>query len=88
MIGQILGYYRILQKVGSGGMGDVYRARDSRLERDVAIKILRSASVSDPDRLRRFEQEARAAASLNHPTSLPFTTSERMRDLPTLSPSC
>ena len=67
MIGQVLGHYRILQKIGSGGMGDVYRARDSRLDRDVAIKILRTASASDPDRLRRFEQEARAAAALNHP---------------------
>ncbi len=67
MIEQVLGHYRILQKIGSGGMGDVYRARDSRLDRDVAIKILRPASASDPDRLRRFEQEARAAAALTHP---------------------
>jgi serine/threonine protein kinase/Tol biopolymer transport system component len=67
MIDQVLGHYRILQKIGSGGMGDVYRARDGRLERDVAVKILRPASASDPDRLRRFEQEARAAAALNHP---------------------
>lgn len=67
MIDQVLGHYRILQKIGYGGMGDVYRARDGRLDRDVAIKILRPASVSDPDRLRRFEQEARAAAALNHP---------------------
>jgi serine/threonine protein kinase/Tol biopolymer transport system component len=67
MIDQVLGHYRILQKIGHGGMGDVYRARDSRLDRDVAIKILKSSSASDPDRLRRFEQEARAAAALNHP---------------------
>src|SRR5882724_10178540 len=67
MIDQVLGHYRILQEIGSGGMGDVYRANDSRLDRDVAIKILRPASVGDPDRLRRFEQEARAAAALNHP---------------------
>ncbi|HEY6182070.1 MAG TPA: protein kinase [Terriglobales bacterium] len=67
MIDQVLGHYRILQKIGFGGMGDVYRAHDDRLDRDVAIKILRPASVSDPDRLRRFEQEARAAAALNHP---------------------
>ena len=67
MIDQVLGHYRILQKIGSGGMGDVYRAHDGRLDRDVAIKILRSASIGDPDRLRRFEQEARAAAALNHP---------------------
>ena len=67
MIDQVLGHYRIIQKIGSGGMGDVYRARDGRLDRDVAIKILRPASIADPDRLRRFEQEARAAAAQNHP---------------------
>ena len=67
MIDQVLGHYRILQKIGHGGMGDVHRARDGRLDRDVAIKILKPASASDADRLRRFEQEARAAAALNHP---------------------
>ncbi|HSS96213.1 MAG TPA: protein kinase [Terriglobales bacterium] len=67
MIDQVLGHYRILQKIGFGGMGDVYRAHDDRLDRDVAIKILRPGTVGDPDRLRRFEQEARAAAALNHP---------------------
>src|ERR1043166_715696 len=67
MIDQVLGHYKILQKIGFGGMGDVYRAHDDRLDRDVAIKILKPGSVGDPDRLRRFEQEARAAAALNHP---------------------
>ena len=67
MIGEVLGHYRILEKIGSGGMGDVYRAHDDQLDRDVAVKILKTSSVSDPDRLRRFEQEARAAAALNHP---------------------
>jgi serine/threonine protein kinase/dipeptidyl aminopeptidase/acylaminoacyl peptidase len=67
MIDQVLGHYRIVQKIGSGGMGDVYRARDGRLGRDVAVKVLRPAAAGDPDRLRRFEQEARAAAALNHP---------------------
>jgi eukaryotic-like serine/threonine-protein kinase len=67
MIGQLLGHYRVLEKIGSGGMGEVYRATDSRLGRDVAIKILQASLASDPDRLRRFEQEARAAAALNHP---------------------
>jgi serine/threonine protein kinase/Tol biopolymer transport system component len=67
MIGQVLGHYRILEKIGSGGMGDVYRAHDDQLDRDVAVKILKSSSASDHDRLRRFEQEARAAAALNHP---------------------
>jgi serine/threonine protein kinase len=56
-------------------MGEVYRARDTRLRRDVAVKVLPEAFLRDPDRLRRFEQEALAASALNHPTSSRFTTS-------------
>jgi Tol biopolymer transport system component len=67
MIGKILGHYRVLEKIGSGGMGEVYRASDERLGRDVAIKILKPSLANDQDRLRRFEQEARAAAALSHP---------------------
>ena len=67
MIGKILGHYRVLEKIGSGGMGEVYRASDERLGRDVALKILKPAVAHDQDRLRRFEQEAHAAAALNHP---------------------
>jgi Tol biopolymer transport system component len=70
MTGQLVGHYRILEKIGSGGMGDVFRARDERLGRDVALKLIRPASSDSPDRLRRFEQEARAAAALNHPNIL------------------
>ena len=70
MIGQSLGHYRILEKLGAGGMGEVYRARDPRLGRDVAIKILPTDLSADADRLRRFEQEARAAAALSHPNIL------------------
>jgi Tol biopolymer transport system component len=66
-VGTRLGPYEILSRLGAGGMGEVYRARDTRLGRDVAIKILPSSFSSDPDRLRRFEQEARAASLLNHP---------------------
>jgi serine/threonine protein kinase len=66
----ILDQYEILSPLGAGGMGEVYRARDSRLNREVAIKVLHDFSSSDPDRLRRFEQEARAAAALNHPNIL------------------
>jgi Tol biopolymer transport system component len=65
--GAKVGPYEIQAQVGAGGMGEVYRARDSRLGRDVAIKVLPAAFSSDPDRLRRFEQEARSAAALNHP---------------------
>src|SRR5271165_5215467 len=65
--GTRLGPYEILAPIGAGGMGEVYRARDSRLGREVALKILPAAFASDPDRVRRFEQEGRAAAALNHP---------------------
>jgi serine/threonine protein kinase/Tol biopolymer transport system component len=66
-IGQALGPYRISAQIGEGGMGEVYRARDSKLGRDVAIKILPRAFTVDPDRLTRFEREARMLASFNHP---------------------
>ncbi len=65
--GTRLGPYEIIAAIGAGGMGEVYRARDPRLGRDVAVKVLPPALASDPDRLRRFEQEARAAGALNHP---------------------
>jgi eukaryotic-like serine/threonine-protein kinase len=61
------GPYKIIALIGSGGMGEVYRARDTRLMRDVALKILPASFTNDPERLRRFEQEARAVAALNHP---------------------
>ncbi|MGA9967521.1 MAG: protein kinase [Terriglobales bacterium] len=67
MIGKVLGHYRVIEKIGSGGMGEVYRASDERLGRDVALKILKPSLAHDQDRLRRFEQEARAAAALSHP---------------------
>ena len=68
--GSKLGPYEIVALLGAGGMGEVYRARDPRLEREVAIKVLPSSFCRDPDRLRRFEHEARAAGSLNHPNIL------------------
>jgi eukaryotic-like serine/threonine-protein kinase len=67
MIGKVLGHYRVLEKIGFGGMGEVYRASDQRLGRDVALKMLKPSLAHDQDRLRRFEQEARAAAALSHP---------------------
>ena len=68
--GTILGPYQILAPLGAGGMGEVYRARDTRLQRDVAIKVLPESFARDAERLRRFEQEARAVAALNHPNIL------------------
>jgi serine/threonine protein kinase len=68
--GTKLGPYEIISLLGAGGMGEVYRARDSRLKREVAIKVLPQASSLDADRLRRFEQEALATAALNHPNIL------------------
>ncbi|MBI3664906.1 MAG: serine/threonine-protein kinase [Acidobacteria bacterium] len=68
--GTQLGPYEVLGQLGSGGMGEVYRARDPRIGRDVAIKVLPSAFATDADRLRRFEQEVRAAGALNHPNVL------------------
>ena len=65
--GTRLGPYEVLAHLGAGGMGEVYRARDTRLGREVAVKVLPEALSSDPERLRRFEKEARAASSLNHP---------------------
>src|SRR5713101_3715348 len=65
--GTRLGPYEILSPLGAGGMGEVYRARDPRLGREVAVKVLPASFSQDPDRLRRFEQEARAAGLLNHP---------------------
>jgi Tol biopolymer transport system component len=65
--GSRLGPYEILSPIGAGGMGEVYRARDVRLHREVAVKVLPGSFSQDPDRLRRFEQEARAASALNHP---------------------
>src|SRR6266699_2117780 len=65
--GTRLGVYEVLAQIGAGGMGEVYRARDSRLKRDVAIKVLPEAFSQDPDRLARFEREAELLATLNHP---------------------
>src|ERR1700689_2119482 len=65
--GTRLGPYEILAPIGAGGMGEVYRAKDTKLQRDVAIKIIPAALAQDPERLARFEREAKVLASLNHP---------------------
>ena len=68
--GTRFGPYEILEFLAAGGMGEVYRARDTRLNRDVAVKVLPASFATDPDRLRRFSHEAQAAGALNHPNVL------------------
>jgi serine/threonine protein kinase len=80
--GTKLGPYEILAPLGAGGMGEVYRARDPRLGREVAIKVLPAGCSSDAERLRRFEQEARATAALNHPNILALFDIGRQDDFP------
>ena len=67
MIGRNIGPYEVLAKLGEGGMGEVFRARDTRLGRDVALKILPPDVTNEPGRLERFDREARVIAALNHP---------------------
>src|SRR6202162_3867805 len=68
--GSRLGPYEILSPLGAGGMGEVWKARDKKLDRDVAIKVLPESVAADPDRLARFEREAKAVAALSHPNIL------------------
>src|SRR3972149_8143324 len=67
MIGRTLGHYRVLEKIGAGGMGGVYRAHDERLDRDVALKVLPASSFADQTARARLLREARTASKLNHP---------------------
>ena len=70
MIGRTLAHFRVVDKLGEGGMGEVYRAEDTKLDREVAIKVLPEAVAQDSDRLARFEREAKAVAALSHPNIL------------------
>src|SRR3974390_606915 len=70
MIGSSINQYALSAKLGAGGMGEVFRARDTRLNRDVAVKVLPKEFAADADRLRRFQQEAQTLAALNHPNVL------------------
>jgi serine/threonine protein kinase len=70
LVGRTLGHYRIVEQIGAGGMGVVYRAHDERLDRDVAVKVLLREVAADPNRLARFEREAKAVAKLDHPNIL------------------
>src|SRR5436190_11375124 len=67
LVGQRLAHYEIVSAIGAGGMGEVYRASDTKLQRDVALKVLPSEMATSPERLERFQREARAVAALNHP---------------------
>src|SRR5437667_10735488 len=67
MLGTTLSHYTIISKLGAGGMGEVYRARDSKLNREVAIKVLPEGFAEDAERVARFQREAQVLASLNHP---------------------
>src|ERR1700685_4085852 len=67
VVGEKLGPYEILAPIGAGGMGEVYRARDNKLKREVALKVLPNSFAGDPERMARFQREAEVLASLNHP---------------------
>ena len=83
-VGTTLGVYEVLAAIGAGGMGEVYKARDTKLDRDVALKILPDAFVNDPERLARFQREAKVLASLNHPNIAQIHGLEESGDSPAL----
>jgi serine/threonine protein kinase/Tol biopolymer transport system component len=85
MLGRTLGQYRILEPLGKGGMGEVFLAEDTRLQRRVALKILAPELAADPDRRQRFEREARAAAQLNHPNIVTIHSVEEIDGIPFLT---
>jgi eukaryotic-like serine/threonine-protein kinase len=87
-VGSTLGHYRIVRKLGSGGMGEVYLAHDTTLGREVALKVLPQQVTADPDRRSRFEREARAVAALNHPNIVTVHSFERAGDTHFITMEC
>src|SRR6202795_453648 len=83
-IGDRVGPYELLARIGAGGMGEVYRARDTKLEREVAVKVLPAALARDPERLARFEREAKVLTSLNHPSIAQIYGVEESGGIPAL----
>ena len=87
-VGSRIGHYDVTALIGEGGMGQVYRARDTKLDRDVALKVLPDAFASDPDRLARFQREAEVLASLNHPNIATIHGLEETDDIRATKKSC
>ena len=85
MIGRTLAHYTVTARIGKGGMGEVYRARDAKLDRDVALKVLPPEVATDPGRLRRFQQEAKTVAALNHPNIVTIYSVEEVEGVPFLT---
>ncbi len=81
MLGKTISHYKIIEKIGQGGMGEVYRATDTKLNRDVAIKVLPEQFTQDSQRLARFEREAKLLASLNHPNIAAVYSFEHSDDI-------
>src|SRR6516165_4775320 len=88
LTGRTLGRYHVLSRLGAGGMGVVYRARDTRLNRDVALKVLPAASIADAARKRRFVQEARAASALNHPNIVSIHDIDQIEGIDFIAMEC
>ena len=88
LVGRNLGRYEVISRLGAGGMGIVYRARDMRLNRDIALKVLSAAGIADPERRRRFVQEARATSALNHPNIVSIHDIDQIEGIDFITMEC